>query len=40
MATDKKSRAVPNSNPLGLSTREIEIAILAWRCLGDDGKVS
>lgn len=39
MASDKKPRAVPNSNPLGLSAREVEVMILAWLSLEDTPKV-
>lgn len=39
-STKKKARATPNTNPCDLSTREVEIAVLAWKCLDADGKAS
>lgn len=36
----KKPKATPTPNPCGLTTREVEIAVLAWKALGDDGKAS
>lgn len=38
--TPKKFKATPNGNPFGLTAREVEIAILAWKCLEADGKAS
>lgn len=38
--TPKKSKATPNGNPFGLTAREVEIAIVAWKCLEADGKAS
>lgn len=39
-STPKKSKATPNGNPFGLTAREVEIAIVAWKCLEADGKAS
>lgn len=36
----KKAKATPNGNPFGLTAREVEIAIVAWKCLEADGKAS
>lgn len=33
-------KAVPNPNPLGLTTREVEIMVLSWKCIEGDTKVS
>lgn len=40
MASDKKPRATPNTIPFGLTARENELAILAWRCRDENGKAS
>lgn len=40
MASDKKPRATPNTNRFGLSARDTEIMISAWRCLEGPAKVS
>lgn len=40
MSTNNKAKAVPNPNPCGLTAREVEIAILAWKCVDADGKAS
>lgn len=37
---EKKPKATPNANPFGLTTRDIEIMIYAWKCLDEMGKVS
>ncbi|KAK7729808.1 hypothetical protein SLS53_009176 [Cytospora paraplurivora] len=29
----------PNANPLGLTTREVEIMVLSWKCIEGDTKV-
>lgn len=40
MSTNNKAKAVPNPNPCGLTSRELEIAVLAWNCVDADGKAS
>lgn len=40
MSATKKPKATPNPNPCGLSTREVEIAVLAWKARDEDGKAS
>ncbi|ROV98445.1 hypothetical protein VPNG_08507 [Cytospora leucostoma] len=32
-------KVAPNANPLGLTTREIEIMVLSWKCIEGDTKV-
>lgn len=39
-STKKKAKATPNPSPCDLSTREVEIAVLAWKCLDANGKAS
>ncbi|KAG8158075.1 hypothetical protein KVR01_011836 [Diaporthe batatas] len=38
-SSEKKPKATPNTNPFGLTTREIEIMICAWKCLDEVGKI-
>lgn len=29
-----------NTSPFGLTPREVEMAVLAWKCVDDNGKAS